>query len=118
MDIQKARSLFPYLKTGKVYFGHASTAPLSTYVVDRLKDYIHVRSETKIDDYTSVLKSMENVKNGLAEMINSTPDRIAFTDNTNNGINMLAQSVVWKQNDRVILNDIESVSYTHLTLPT
>ena len=107
MDIQKARSLFPYLKTGKVYFGHASTAPLSTYVVDRLKDYILVRSETKIDDYTAVLKSIENVKEGLAEMINSTPDRIAFTDNTNNGINMLAQSVVWKQNDRVILNDIE-----------
>ena len=107
MDIQKARSLFPYLKTGKVYFGHASTAPLSTYVVDRLKEYLHVRSETKIDDYTAVLKSVENVKKGLAEMINSTPDRIAFTDNTNNGLNMLAQSVLWKQGDRVILNDIE-----------
>jgi len=107
MDIQKARSLFPYLKTGKVYFGHASTAPLSTYVVDRLKNYLHVRSETKIDDYSAVLKSIENVKEGLAQMINSTPDRIAFTDNTNNGINMLAQSVVWKQNDRIILNDIE-----------
>lgn len=107
MDIQKARSLFPYLKTGKVYFGHASTAPLSAYVTDRLKEYIHVRSETKIDDYTAVLKSMENVKKGLADMINSTPDRIAFTDNTNNGLNMLAQSVVWKPNDRIILNDIE-----------
>ena len=107
MDIQKARSLFPYLKTGKIYFGHASTAPLSTYVSDRLKEYIHVRSESKIDDYTAVLKSIENVKSGLAEMINSTPDRIAFTDNTNNGINMLAQSVIWKQNDRIILNDIE-----------
>lgn len=107
MDIQKARSLFPYLKTGKVYFGHASTAPLSTYVTDRLKNYIHVRSETKIDDYTAVIKAIENVKNGLAEMINSTPDRIAFTDNTNNGLNLLAQSVVWKSNDRVILNDIE-----------
>jgi cysteine desulfurase / selenocysteine lyase len=107
MDIQKARSLFPYLKTGKVYFGHASAAPLSTYVVDRLKDYIVVRSETKIDDYPAVLKSMENVKKGLAEMINSTPDQIAFTDNTNNGLNMLAQSVVWKKGDSVILNDIE-----------
>ena len=107
MDIQKARSLFPYLKTGKIYFGHASTAPLSTYVANRLKEYIHVRSETKIDDYTAVLKSMENVKKGLSAMINSTPDRIAFTDNTNNGINMLAQSVVWKPNNRIILNDIE-----------
>jgi selenocysteine lyase/cysteine desulfurase len=107
MDIQKARSLFPYLKTGKIYLGHASAAPLSTYVVDRLKDYIYVRSETKIDDYVAVIKAMENVKKGLADLINSTPDRIAFTDNTNNGLNMLAQSVVWKKGDRIILNDVE-----------
>jgi selenocysteine lyase/cysteine desulfurase len=107
MDIQKARSLFPYLKTGKIYFGHASTAPFSTYVADRLKEYIYVRSETVIDDYKTVIKSMETVKAGLAELINSTPDRIAFTDNTNNGINMLAQSVVWKKGDRILLNDIE-----------
>jgi selenocysteine lyase/cysteine desulfurase len=107
MDIQKARDLFPYLKSGKIYLGHASTAPLSTYVTDRLKNYIYVRSETKIDDYTAVIKAMENVKNGLAELINSTPDRIAFTDNTNNGINILAQSVVWNKGDRIILNDVE-----------
>jgi cysteine desulfurase / selenocysteine lyase len=107
MNIQKARSLFPYLKTGKIYMGHASAAPLSTYVVDRLKDYINVRSEGKIDDYVAVVRAMENVKKGLAELINTTPDRIAFTDNTNNGLNMLAQSIVWKKGDRIILNDIE-----------
>jgi len=40
-------------------------------------------------------------------MINSTADRIAFTDNTNNGIDILAQSVKWNKGDRIILNDIE-----------
>ena len=107
MDIQKARSLFPYLKTGKIYLGHASTAPLSTYVTECLKDYIIVRSEGIIDDYKAVIKSMDSVKAGLGRLINTTPDRIAFTDNTNNGLNMLAQSVVWKKGDRVLLNDIE-----------
>jgi selenocysteine lyase/cysteine desulfurase len=107
MDIQKARSLFPYLKTGKIYLGHASTAPLSTYAVDRLKEYIYVRSEGVIDDYKAVIKSIDSVKAGLGRLINTTPDRIAFTDNTNNGLNILAQSVVWKKGDRIILNDIE-----------
>jgi selenocysteine lyase/cysteine desulfurase len=107
MDIQKARSLFPYLKTGKIYLGHASTAPMSTYVADRLKEYIIVRSEGVIDDYKAVLRSVDSVKAGLGRMINTTHDRIAFTDNTNNGIDILAQSVVWKKGDRIILNDIE-----------
>ncbi len=107
MDIQKARSLFPYLKTGKIYLGHASTAPLSTYVTNRLKDYLVERSEGVIDDYKAVLKSMSLVKAGIGKMINTTPDRIAFTDNTNNGIDILAQSVIWKKGDRIILNDLE-----------
>ena len=107
MDIQKARSLFPYLKTGKIYLGHASTAPMSTYVADRLRDYITVRSEGVIDDYKSVLKSMDSVKAGIGRMINTSADRIAFTDNTNNGINILAQSVIWEKGDRILLNDLE-----------
>lgn len=107
MDIQKARSLFPYLKTGKIYLGHASTAPMSTNVIERLNKYIIDRSEGVIDDYKAVLRSIDSVKAGLGRMINTTPDRIAFTDNTNNGINILAQSVVWEKGDRIILNDIE-----------
>jgi len=107
MDIQKARSLFPYLKTGMIYLGHASTAPLSTYVTERLKDYIFERSEGVIDDYKGVLRSIVSVKAGLGRMINSNPDRIAFTDNTNNGLNILAQSVIWERGDRILLNEIE-----------
>ena len=107
IDIQKARSFFPYLQTGKIYLGHASTAPMSTYVIDRLKEYIADRSEGVIDDYKAVLRSMEFVKSGLGRLINTTADRIAFTDNTNNGIDILAQSVKWNKGDRIILNDIE-----------
>ena len=40
-------------------------------------------------------------------MINTLPERIAYTDNTSNGINILAQSINWKRGDRILLNDIE-----------
>ncbi len=34
-------------------------------------------------------------------------DRIAFVDNTTNGLNILAQGIQWKKGDRILLNDIE-----------
>ncbi len=40
-------------------------------------------------------------------MINCNADRIAFVDNTSNGLNILAQSIDWKKGDRILLNDIE-----------
>ena len=43
----------------------------------------------------------------IGEMINCSGDRIAFLDNTTNGIIWLAQGIDWKAGDRIILNDVE-----------
>ncbi len=107
MDVQKAREYFPYLKKDKIYFNHASTGPLSTVVLERLNKLFHERSEGSIDYYSELIKIIGENKNNLAELINSTSDRIAFLDNTSNGINVLAQSINWKEGDRILLNDIE-----------
>jgi selenocysteine lyase/cysteine desulfurase len=40
-------------------------------------------------------------------MLNCTADRIAFVDNTSNGLNILAQGIKWKKGDSIILNDLE-----------
>jgi len=40
-------------------------------------------------------------------MLNCSADRIAFTDNTSNGLNILAQGVRWKKGDKILLNDVE-----------
>jgi selenocysteine lyase/cysteine desulfurase len=72
-----------------------------------LTELLKEKSEDKIDDYTSFLKVVEETKQILAEMINCNVDRIAFVDNTSNGINILAQSIDWKYGDRILLNDVE-----------
>jgi len=86
---------------------HATISPLSSLVVDELHNYLYVRSETEIENYFSFLKIVNSAKNRLASLINTTPDRLAFVDNTSNGLNVLAQAVDWKSGDRLILNDIE-----------
>lgn len=107
MNIQEIRKLFPYLNNNIVYFNHASTGPMCKPVIDRIREILIERSEIKIDDYESFLSVVNETKNLLANYLNTDKDRIAFTDNTSNGINILAQGLNLEGGDKVILNEIE-----------
>jgi selenocysteine lyase/cysteine desulfurase len=107
MDIKKIREYFPFIKKGKIYFNHASSGPLPAPAADRVRQYILSRSENEIDDYAGFIQVAGETKSLLAEMINASSGRIAFLDNTSNGINLLAQSLEWKSGDRILLNDVE-----------
>lgn len=107
MNKSEVRNYFPYLKNGTIYFNHASTGPFSTLVTSRLNDLLKEKSEHKIDDYESFLKVVDDTKKQLSSMLNCDADRIAFLDNTTNGINVLANSIDWKKGDRIVLNDVE-----------
>ena len=105
--IEKARSYFPYLKNGIIYFNHASTGPITTKVKERIEAFLKKRSEEKIDDYYEFKDVAEETKSIIGEMINCKSDRIAFLDNTTNGIIWFVHGIDWKADDRIILNDIE-----------
>ncbi len=107
MDKSLIRSFFPYLQNDIVYFNHAATAPISNPIKKRLTDLLNEKSEKKIDDYISFLKVVDETKSLLSEFINSSPDRIAFIDNTSNGLNIIANGLQWKKGDRILLNDVE-----------
>lgn len=106
-QIINARAYFPYLKKGIVYFNHASTAPISTEVKKRIDEFVRERSEFALDDYWGFKAVADETKEMIGEMINCSGDRIAFLDNTTNGIIWLAQGINWKAGDRIILNDVE-----------
>jgi cysteine desulfurase/selenocysteine lyase len=105
--IEKARKYFPYLKNEIIYFNHASTGPITTKVKERIESFLKERSEEKIDDYYAFKDVADETKVMIGEMINCSGDRIAFLDNTTNGIIWLAQGIDWKAGDRIILNDVE-----------
>ena len=105
--INNVRDLFPHIKDGVIFFNNASTGPLSTPVIEEMKLYIKENSENDIDGFKAFLSREKYAKKIIAEMINTTADRIAFVDNTSNGINILAQGIDWSKGDRVLLNDLE-----------
>lgn len=107
MEKSEVRNLFPYLKSGKIYMNHAALSPLSNLVLDSINAFLLERSETNIENYMTVIEKTARAKQILASMLNCDSDRIAFVDNTSNGLNILAQGMNWTSGDRVIVNDIE-----------
>ena len=105
--IENVRNYFPHIKDGVIFFNNASTGPLSTPVIEEMNLYIKENSRSDIDGFRFFLSREKESKKMIAEMINTTPDRVAFVDNTSNGINYLAQGIDWKKGDRVLLNDLE-----------
>jgi len=107
ITIDDSRKLFPHINDGIIFFNNASTGPLCRPVIEAMELYITENSRTDIDGFKSFLTKEKNSKNLISEMINTVPERIAFVDNTSNGINILAQGINWKKGDRILLNDLE-----------
>jgi cysteine desulfurase/selenocysteine lyase len=120
MLIAESRKYFPYLNIGMLYMKHAAVSPLATPVVEAIDKFLYLKSYTEIENYKDYLKLIAETKYDIGELINCKPDRIAFVDNTSNGLNILAQGLDWKYADRIILNDLEFPSnvYPFLNLKT
>jgi selenocysteine lyase/cysteine desulfurase len=106
-EINSARSLFPCLQKGTIYFNHASSGPLTTRHVETMNSLLYEKSEGSIDDYEELIKVADETKRIISKMINTSKDRIAFTSNTSSGLNILAQGIRWEKGDRIVLNDVE-----------
>jgi cysteine desulfurase / selenocysteine lyase len=107
MTLNEVRELFPHIKRGKIYFNHAATGPFTKNVLSVVNNYLLQRSETDIDNFLELIKVVGETINHLCQMLNCSTDRIAFVDNTSNGLNILAQGIKWKKGDSILLNDLE-----------
>lgn len=106
-DIVHYRSLFPFLKSGKLYFDHASIGPVPLPTRKAMESYLTSRSEQEINVFLDFLKVHQQTKTRIGALLNCPSERIAFCDNTSNGINILAAGLPWKSGDRIVLTDIE-----------
>jgi len=106
--LARARGLFPFLATGKVYFNHAATSPLSTRVLDALSRHLTDRATGGIDTYWTDVRVVQAWREAVQRLINAeSPDRISFQGNTSDALNIIATGLPWKSGDRVLLNDAE-----------
>ena len=107
MTKEQARREFPHTSTDIVYLNHAAVAPLSFRVRDAVDRYYTRRALKGIEPYPWIMKTIQETRELLAELIGGRPEQIAFTLNTTDGINIIAQGIDWQPGDHVLINDLE-----------
>lgn len=90
------------------YLDNAGLSPLPTSVIEASTRFMEERSRIGAMNYFDSWEGMRNrVAEGFGSLINAHPDELAFTKNTHDGINMVANMIDWRKGDNVILNDLE-----------
>jgi len=116
MNIEKIRSDFPILSSkmnGKpvVYFDSACMSLKLSQVVKAMEKYYFEypacagRSSHKLGEI--VTKKIKEARKTVANFINANEQEIVFTRNTTEGINLLANSLGFKDGDLVLTTDKE-----------
>ena len=90
------------------YLDNAGLSPLPSSVIDACNGFMVERSRVGAMNYFEGWEGMRNrVADGFGELINAGVDELAFTKNTHEGINMVANMIQWNPGDNVVLNDLE-----------
>ncbi|MFY3548369.1 aminotransferase class V-fold PLP-dependent enzyme [Achromobacter insolitus] len=99
------RQLFP-ITQDKAYANVAYTSPLSPKVADAVgaffDDITHARS-----DKPQWLRDADLLRQRLARLIGGEAKRLAFTKNTTEGLNIVAQGLAWQDGDNLVVDDQE-----------
>ena len=107
MNTADIRNFFPFLQSGQIYLNHAATSPMSASVHDMLQGYIGSTYKGNIDAFMEIVKTFHETRDMASRFIGTTTDRIAFHQNTSEGLNLIASGYPWQRGDRVVLVEKE-----------
>lgn len=112
MNIEQLRDEFPITKT-RIYLDNASLSPLPRRVVAAAQHELQDRSERGVNGFWDWLATVDRTRTSIARLIGAHEDEVTFTQNTSEGINIVAAMLDWRLRDNVIINDLEYYPNTY-----
>ncbi|OGI03864.1 MAG: hypothetical protein A2104_06900 [Candidatus Melainabacteria bacterium GWF2_32_7] len=106
LNITKIRENFPTTNS-LTYLDHAAVAPIHLQTRQILDKYINHFLNEGIRNYTIWVDKTEQIRDGFAKFIGAEASEIAFIKNTSAGISILANGIEFKEQDNIIVPDIE-----------
>jgi len=103
-DVEALRTAFPVTEHC-TYLNHAAVAPLSNPVREAMETYLAHRARGQQDTRYEHLS--DDLRAALAELVNASPEEIAFVQNTSEGLNVIANALPLEPGDNVIFCDME-----------
>ncbi len=109
--VNEVRSDIPFLKTGIIYLDNAATTPTPKPVLDAMLEYFNEYSGNVGRGLHKAARkateAFEGTREKIARVINAKPEEIAYTKNTTEAINIVAQGLDLKRGDKVITTVFE-----------
>jgi selenocysteine lyase/cysteine desulfurase len=106
MNVEAIRRDFPIVDN-YTNLDNASLSPLPLPVVETVEKMLRQRAERGVKAFWDWLDVADEARSLLAQLINATPEEIALTQNTSEGINTVANMLDWQEGDNVVLNNLE-----------
>jgi selenocysteine lyase/cysteine desulfurase len=103
-DVESLRRAFP-ITDRCTYLNHAAIAPLSSPVCDAIQTYLVHRATW--EDGDSYKHLAHELREALGQLVNATPQEIAFVPNTSEGLNVIANALPLQPGDNVVFCDME-----------
>lgn len=110
-SLDQVRSEIPFLKTGIVYLDNAATTPTPQPVIDAMLEYFHEYGANIGRGLHKATKratdAFEASRGKIAKTIGAKPGEIAYTKNTTEALNLVANGLDLGKGDKVIATILE-----------
>ncbi len=110
-SVEQVRAEIPFLRTGIIYLDNAATTPTPQPVLDAMLEYFREYGGNIGRGLHRVTRrateAFEATRERLAWVINAKPDEIAYTKNTTEAINIVAQGLKLRKGDKVVATVLE-----------
>lgn len=109
-SVDTYRQRFPAFHSGKVYLNYGGHGPLSQEALEAIAAAYRYEQEagpfsrTVLDWVTDQVNSLRQT---LATLFHTTPDRIALTESTTGGMNIPLWGIPWQAGDEILYSDAE-----------
>src|ERR1700736_6003614 len=113
---EKRREAFPICRN-KIFMAHAAVTALPRVVADAIIRFTE-ESAANFENFSALLKSIQETRASAANLIGSSPEEIALIGPTSLGLSLFANGIDWRPGDEVIcyLDDYPANVYPWLNL--
>jgi len=113
---EKRKTAFPICRN-KIFMAHAAVTALPRVVADAIIRFTE-ESAANFENFSALLKSIQETRASAANLIGSSPEEIALIGPTSLGLSLFANGIDWRPGDEVIcyLDDYPANVYPWLNL--
>jgi len=98
---------------GLIMMNNGTVGPMPKPVYNTLINTFKIQATNPFDFYNYFPKKKQEVRTKLAQFINASPDEVAITRNTTEGMNFVANGLDLKPGDEVLMSNLEHPGGIH-----